>query len=50
MLIIWVLLTTVAIALIYFGSKFIDIGYNQLGAVMMLVGVFQLIAEMVALF
>jgi hypothetical protein len=50
MLVIWLLLTAFAVTLIYVGPKFCDMGSNQIGTLMILVGTFQLMAELVALF
>jgi hypothetical protein len=49
MLVIWLLLTAFAVTLIYVGSKFCDMGRSQIGTLMILVGTFQLMAELVAL-
>lgn len=49
MLVIWVLLALLAISLIYIGSKFVDLKQKQLGLLMILIGCFQLLAQLIAL-
>jgi hypothetical protein len=48
MITIWLLLTLIAMLLIHIGIK-LQPKYNQIGVVMILIGCFQLIAELIAL-
>jgi hypothetical protein len=47
---IWLLITILTILIIYGGHLLTNMGYNQLGLVMMLVGFLQLVGEIVAIF
>lgn len=49
MIMVWLMLAVMAGALVYIGSNIYDKGYKQLGAVFILVGVFQLIAQIVVM-
>lgn len=48
MTMVLLLLTVIAGALIHIGSTIYDKGYRQLGTVFILVGLFQIIAELIA--
>ena len=49
MLLIWLLLTSIAGLMIYSGSKLYNLGHQQLGTVLMLGGIFQIFAELIAI-
>jgi len=50
MLEVWILITLITICVILAGQKLQSLGYNTIGTVLMLVGIFQLVGECIAIF
>jgi hypothetical protein len=46
---IWLIITTLTIAAIYMGHRLEQVGYKQLGTLIIIIGLFQLLGEIVAL-
>jgi hypothetical protein len=46
---IWILITTLTIVAIYVGHKLEQVGYKQLGTLIIIIGLFQLLGECIAM-